>query len=87
MTSFIDDYRREYGVESICALIPIAPSTYYEHGRREVDPDRCLLESIGNIPPIEVGTSLGILCRLLTKVRINEPHDLASLLFIVPSRN
>jgi putative transposase len=33
MTSFIDDHR-EYGVEPICAVLPIAPSTYYQHKAR-----------------------------------------------------
>ena len=40
MTSFVDDHRDDYGVEPICAELPIAPSTYYEHKAREVDPDR-----------------------------------------------
>lgn len=38
--SFIDAHRAEYGVESICAQLPIAPSQYYEHKVREVDPGR-----------------------------------------------
>ena len=29
MVTFIDDHRREYGVEPICRVLPIAPSTYY----------------------------------------------------------
>ena len=29
MVSFIDSHRAQYGVESICAQLPIAPSTYY----------------------------------------------------------
>jgi len=29
MTAFIDVHREEYGVEPICAVLPIAPSTYY----------------------------------------------------------
>ncbi len=29
MTAFIDVHREEYGVEPICAMLPIAPSTYY----------------------------------------------------------
>ena len=29
MTAFIDQHREEFGVEPICALLPIAPSTYY----------------------------------------------------------
>lgn len=40
MVSFIDDLRDEHGVEPICAQLPIAPSTYYEHKSREIDPDR-----------------------------------------------
>ena len=29
MTRFIDDHKQEYGVEPMCAQLPIAPSTYY----------------------------------------------------------
>ncbi len=29
MVKFIDEHRDEYGVEPICAQLPIAPSTYY----------------------------------------------------------
>lgn len=38
--SFIDEQSDEYGVESICRQLPIAPSTYYEHKARESDPSR-----------------------------------------------
>lgn len=38
MKRFIDDHRGEYGVESICRVLPIAPSTYYEEKAREADP-------------------------------------------------
>jgi len=40
MVSFIDDHRRAYGVEPICAVLPIAPSTYHEHKARQADPSR-----------------------------------------------
>ena len=40
MVSFIDAHRAEYGVESICAQLPIAPSTYYESKAREANPER-----------------------------------------------
>jgi len=40
MVSFIDQHRNSYGVEPICAELPIAPSTYYEHKAREADPER-----------------------------------------------
>src|SRR5690606_24299040 len=38
MVTFIDDHREEYGVEPICAVLPIAPSTYYGYKAREADP-------------------------------------------------
>ncbi len=38
MVSFIDDHRTEYGVEPICRVLPIAPSTYYAFKACEVDP-------------------------------------------------
>lgn len=31
MISFIDEHRSVFGVEPICRLLPIAPSTYYEN--------------------------------------------------------
>jgi hypothetical protein len=38
MVAFIDDHKAEYGVEPICRVLPIAPSTYYWHKAQEVDP-------------------------------------------------
>jgi len=40
MVNFIDAHRGEYGVEPICAVLPIAPSVYYECKARERDPHR-----------------------------------------------
>ena len=40
MVHFIDDHRDEYGVEPICEVLPIAPSTYHEQKAREVDPSK-----------------------------------------------
>jgi transposase InsO family protein len=40
MKVFVDKNKAEYGVEPICRQIQIAPSSYYEHKRRERDPDR-----------------------------------------------
>ena len=34
MVRFIDDHRATYGVEPICAVLPIAPSTYFLHHAR-----------------------------------------------------
>ena len=41
MVGFIDAHRNVYGVEPICAVLPIAPSVYYERRARRRDPDRC----------------------------------------------
>jgi putative transposase len=40
MKAFIDEHRDVYGVEPICRVLPIAPSTYYEHATRQANPDR-----------------------------------------------
>ena len=58
MVAFIDAHRDGYGVEPICAVLPIAPSTYYEAKARERDPrrlpartqrDATLREAIGRV--------------------------------------
>ena len=45
MTSFVDENRADFGVEPICAELPIAPSVYWEHKRREREPERCSARS------------------------------------------
>jgi transposase InsO family protein len=40
MVRFIDAHRTTFGVEPICAVLPIAPSRYYEVKARERDPHR-----------------------------------------------
>jgi len=40
MVRFIDDHREEHGVEPICEMLPIAPSTYYERKAQERDSSR-----------------------------------------------
>jgi putative transposase len=40
MISFINDNREVYGVEPICRVLPIAPSTYHVHVQRLADPDK-----------------------------------------------
>ncbi len=40
MIAFIDDHRAAYGVEPICRVLPIAPSTYRAHAARRADPGR-----------------------------------------------
>ncbi len=41
MVRFIDEHRAKFGVEPICAVLPIAPSVYYEQRARQREPDRC----------------------------------------------
>ena len=40
MVAFIDEHRDVYGVEPICEVLPIAPSTYYAHRARAEDPEK-----------------------------------------------
>ena len=40
MLKFINAHRATYGVEPICAVAPIAPSTYYAHKARQAHPSR-----------------------------------------------
>src|SRR5687768_10667859 len=37
MVAFIDQHRDTYGVEPICAVLPIAPSTYFLHQAQQQD--------------------------------------------------
>jgi hypothetical protein len=37
MIAFVDDHCDVHGVEPICRLLPIAPSTYFEHVARRRD--------------------------------------------------
>ena len=39
MTAFIDEHRDSYGVEPICRVLPIAPSTYHAHAARQRCPE------------------------------------------------
>ncbi len=38
MIAFIDDHREVYGVEPICRVLPIAPSTYHARVAERADP-------------------------------------------------
>ena len=40
MVAFIDQHRDTCGVESICAVVPIAPSTYFRRKAEQRDPTR-----------------------------------------------
>ena len=58
MIAFIDEHRDTYGVEPICNVLPITPSTYRLHGARQRDPsllpdrarrDLVLMEEIARV--------------------------------------
>ena len=40
MVQFIDDHRDVFGVEPICAVLTIAPSTYHRHRHQRTHPTR-----------------------------------------------
>ena len=40
MIAFIDEHRAVHGVEPICKVLPIAPSTYHAHAACRADPKR-----------------------------------------------
>ena len=40
MIAFIDGHRKAHGVEPICKVLPIAPSTYYDHAAKRADPGK-----------------------------------------------
>lgn len=39
MIAFIEEHRDVHGVEPICRVLPIAPSTFYTHAAIARDPD------------------------------------------------
>jgi putative transposase len=64
MIAFIDDHREAYGVEPICRLLPIAPSTYHARVAQRVDPakasprarqDLVLVEQIRRVHEADFG--------------------------------
>ena len=40
MIAFIDNHRAAYGVEPICRVLPIAPSTYHADTAKRADPTK-----------------------------------------------
>jgi putative transposase len=45
MITFIDDHRGAHGVEPICKVLPIAPSTYRAHVAKRADPAKLSLRA------------------------------------------
>ena len=40
MVAFIDEHHEERGVEPICDILPVPPSTYYAHKAAQADPEK-----------------------------------------------
>ena len=40
MITFIDDHRGDHGIEPICKVLQVAPSTYHDHVAKRRDPSR-----------------------------------------------
>ena len=49
MISFIDEHQSVFGVEPICRLLPIAPSTYYEDVAKRLDVDQLSVRARSDI--------------------------------------
>ena len=41
MIAFMEAHVGDYGVEPVCKVLQIAPSTWYDHARRRANPDLC----------------------------------------------
>ena len=46
--AFIDQQRAAYGVEPICRVLPIAPSTYFRHKLLDRNPSRRSRRALGD---------------------------------------
>ena len=57
MKAFIDAHRDVHGVEPICRVLPIAPSTYYAHAARKADP--ALLEPMMAVEVVTPEDNMG----------------------------
>src|SRR3954469_4006467 len=64
MIAFIEDHRGAYGVEPICRVLPIAPSSYHAHVAQRTDPakasprarqDQVLMEQIRRVHEANFG--------------------------------
>ena len=67
MIAFIDEHRAVYGVEPICRVLPIAPSTYHVHAARQADPAK--------LPPRAEGKSDAMLMIEVVSVTVVENVD------------
>lgn len=61
MMGYIDAHKGRFGVEPICAALPIAPSTYYEHKARQRDPERLPARRRRDLQPIIVKVPVALM--------------------------
>jgi putative transposase len=65
MIVFIDDHRGAYGVEPICRVLPIAPSTYRAHASHRTDPTKLSIRARRDVALLsEVQRSFDENCRV-----------------------
>ena len=63
MIGFIDDYRGAYGVEPICRVLKIAPSTYHAHDARRRRSQTGVSRSVALLQsPCRYSRAAGSLC-------------------------
>ena len=75
MIAFIDDHRGAYGVEPICRMLPIAPSTYHAHAARRADPARVCIDDEGDVDEACPGRHIG---------EVGEPKRIRALRLELP---
>ena len=70
MIAFIDDQREAHGVEPICKVLPIAPSTYHEHAAKRARPREAVGRHSGTkaLKP-EIGASSPRTSRCMARAR------------------
>jgi len=83
--AFIDDHREAYGVEPICRVLPIAPSTYHAPVARRADPTRLSGAGRDGMHALMPGVSAGVrgelrramACGKVWRQLKREGHDVA----------
>ena len=73
IVGFIDEHRCEFGVESICRSLQVAPSTYYAAKRREVAPSA---RAVRDAAMMQILMALWVLNRKVYGAhKPGRPHD------------
>ena len=83
MVSFIDAHRDAHGVEPICRVLPIAPSTYHDRLAKRVDPARLI--GAGLVGLFSAGAAFGVLAGLFETIRSPVIRLIVALIFAAPA--